>query len=592
MAIQPPRPGRLLRATFLTQWLILCLGIALVGGYVGYTLYDERMATDARERNRLLTQARVINENLAQQIAATDAALRNIIADLDGWRGPTGWSPDAPGRLRALERVMPGIRTFAVADADGIVKLSSRDELLNADVRGRQYFRTAAEHPNPSRLYVSPPFVTRLNVFAMTISRALTRADGSFAGLVIATLDPQYFRTLLKSVIYAPDMWTALAHGDGTQFVLIPEREGQSGKNLAQPGSFFFRHIASGQSENVQTGTVFATGEERMMATITVRPATLPMDSPLVVGVSRDLDTITASWRRTARNEGGGVALVALLSIVALATYQRRQYLNLRQIETAEEELRQHRRDLQAILDGLPSPISYWDRALRNRFGNHAYRQWLGVDPERMRGRHIREVIGEDLYRAAQPHIEGVLNGEAQVFEHIIPTPDGKDRRHALVHFVPDFRHGETVGFYALVSDITSIRDTETALQDSEARYRLLFNNCSDVITVHGADSAAAGAPEHFIEVNDVACRRLGYSRDELLALTPADIAGDRTDTIAALRQGGGTATSRRTLLAKDGRDIPVEISAHLLDVQGMTVVLSIARDLSGYRTIEAESGK
>ncbi|NJM11713.1 MAG: hypothetical protein HC889_07365 [Synechococcaceae cyanobacterium SM1_2_3] len=56
--------------------------------------------------------------------------------------------------------------------------------------------------------------------------------------MVTAALDPQYFVPLLDSVRYAPDMDTALIHGDGDIFMLMPDREGVIGKNVAQPGAF------------------------------------------------------------------------------------------------------------------------------------------------------------------------------------------------------------------------------------------------------------------------------------------------------------------------------------------------------------------
>jgi PAS domain-containing protein len=43
---------------------------------------------------------------------------------------------------------------------------------------------------------------------------------------------------------------------------------------------------------------------------------------------------------------------------------------------------------------------------LRNRFANHAYRDWFGIDPATIPGKHIREVIGEERYRLNLPYIE------------------------------------------------------------------------------------------------------------------------------------------------------------------------------------------
>jgi PAS domain S-box-containing protein len=173
----------------------------------------------------------------------------------------------------------------------------------------------------------------------------------------------------------------------------------------------------------------------------------------------------------------------------------------------AEDRLRQRERDLQSILDNMPAMIGYWDCNLRNRFGNHAYRTWFGIDANEMTGMHIREVIGEERYHLNLPYMERALHGEAQTFERTIDLPDGKTIRHSLAHYIPDIVNGEVMGFYAMVSDITSIKETEAALREnqerlrlSEERYRAVLQDQTEIISRFRADGT-------FVFVNDVYCR-------------------------------------------------------------------------------------
>src|ERR1035437_1473525 len=53
----------------------------------------------------------------------------------------------------------------------------------------------------------------------------------------------------------------------------------------------------------------------------------------------------------------------------------------------------------------------------------------------------------------------------------------------------------------------------------TEAEYRILFNNSSDAVVVFGLGED--GAPTNFMQVNDEACQRLGYTRAELRARVP-----------------------------------------------------------------------
>src|SRR3990172_827020 len=196
---------------------------------------------------------------------------------------------------------------------------------MGMNFSAREYFKVPRERLDPATLYVSPPFKTVLGVFLINGTRVATGSRGEFAGIVSAALDPEYFNVLLQSVLYAPDMWVSIAHGDGMGFLYMPLNERAAGIDLAKPGSFFSRHRDSGQAATVMTGTGYATGEELMMAIRTIRPANVPMDKPLVVGVGRDIAAIYAPWRKDALMDGGLYGAIALTAILGLTFSQRRQ---------------------------------------------------------------------------------------------------------------------------------------------------------------------------------------------------------------------------------------------------------------------------
>lgn len=162
------------------------------------------------------------------------------------------------------------------------------------------------------------------------------------------------------------------------------------------------------------------------------------------------------------------------------------------------------------ILNNLPALIGYWDRDLRNCFGNSAYLEWFGIDPDRMRGRHLREVIGEERFVLNLPYVEGVLAGRPQTFERMIPSPDGQVIRHALANYIPDEVDGVVVGFYVLVTDITPAITLRAALEASEQRYREIVEDQTEVICRFSPEG-------HFLFVNEVYCRLFGKKEAELL---------------------------------------------------------------------------
>jgi PAS domain S-box-containing protein len=143
---------------------------------------------------------------------------------------------------------------------------------------------------------------------------------------------------------------------------------------------------------------------------------------------------------------------------------------------------------IRAILNALPAMVGYWDRDLRNRMANDAYLEYFGMSPEEMRGLHIRDVLGPELFEINRPHLERALAGEPQLFDRELTTPSG-ERRYTQASYIPDAVDGVVRGIFVLVTDITARHRAEVALHASEERYRTLVEHLPrSAITLVGPD--------------------------------------------------------------------------------------------------------
>ncbi|MDY7077969.1 MAG: CHASE4 domain-containing protein [Chloroflexota bacterium] len=136
---------------------------------------------------------------------------------------------------------------------------------------------------------------------------------------------------------------------------------------------------------------------------------------------------------------------------------------------------------------------------------------------------------------------------------------------------------------------LAELEQSRSDLQESEERYRLLFHSGNDIILVSRMTNE--GLPDKLIEVNDVACRRLDYTRKELLRLSFLDIA-DPEDQGEFPALGKKLSTEKQVIfeaagIAKNGDRISVEVNAHLFDLSGQPAVLSIARDIAERKRAE-----
>ncbi len=137
-------------------------------------------------------------------------------------------------------------------------------------------------------------------------------------------------------------------------------------------------------------------------------------------------------------------------------------------LPTPTDELGVYRR----LVDHLPAMVAFWDAEGRNVVANHAYLEYFGWTPERLRGRHISELLGEELYAKNLPYITAALAGEEQLFDRTLVDTLGRTR-HTQAHYVPEVVHGEVHGFYVLVADVTARVEAQRELAEVQHLARL-----------------------------------------------------------------------------------------------------------------------
>jgi diguanylate cyclase (GGDEF)-like protein/PAS domain S-box-containing protein len=151
-------------------------------------------------------------------------------------------------------------------------------------------------------------------------------------------------------------------------------------------------------------------------------------------------------------------------------------------------ELESHVHFMRALIDAIPSPVYFKDREGRYSIRNRVWEELFGGGKD-WTGKTVRDMFDGDIATAHEEHDRALLDRPSSTtYEMLMPTADG-DKRQMLynkVSFVD--QRGDVAGLIGVITDVTRYKETERALEASEARFRVLTESSIDLISVIDAD--------------------------------------------------------------------------------------------------------
>jgi two-component system, sensor histidine kinase and response regulator len=136
----------------------------------------------------------------------------------------------------------------------------------------------------------------------------------------------------------------------------------------------------------------------------------------------------------------------------------------------------------------------------------------------------------------------------------------------------------------AIVQDISQRKRLEEALRESERRFRTFVDHATDAFFLQDDQLV-------IVDVNRQACLSLGYTRDELVGMTPLDFDPDVTP--AMLEEFGRRLDTGEMLVFEsrhrrnDGSVFPVEVRGRPFWEGGRRLTVALARDITVHKRAE-----
>ena len=130
------------------------------------------------------------------------------------------------------------------------------------------------------------------------------------------------------------------------------------------------------------------------------------------------------------------------------------------------------------------------------------------------------------------------------------------------------------------IIDITGIRQTEEALRESEIKHRALFEAIADTVFLIDQKSG------NILDVNPAASRQYGFDHNEFVQMNAVDVSAESEQTVRAIERPVSNIPLRYHH-RKDGSIFPVEITASTFELQGKTIIIATARDITERKRAE-----
>ena len=433
----------------------ICAALILLEGWRVWNARESELHDSAKDAANL---AQSIGQHAQDTITLADATLIGTVERLE----TEGTGPVQLARLETLLAAqaaqLPVLKGLFVYDESGdwiANSLSASGSLDNADRESMTYHRL---HPERGP-HIGPPVLSRSSgTWIIPVSRRFNHPDGSFGGVVLATVDMAYFQRFYDTFDIGRHGSIRLALRDGTLLVRRPATPATIGQDLS--GSEIFRDYLPNAASGVITVTSPIDGIVRLNAYRVLDAY------PLVAAAALSEEEILAPWWVDVREHVVGVALV----IGVLLWLGFRLVRQIGRIAAAERDAAAAGAHYRLLADHSTDLIIRVGPNWRPVYVSPAAEAMLGYRPEELLALGLRDLLHPDERARAVDHIRQVAAGTAEPFRVFrMRRKDGRDIWVEAAYWVVGVPRADDryIEYVAAVRDISQRKEAEARLFDA-----------------------------------------------------------------------------------------------------------------------------
>jgi PAS domain S-box-containing protein len=235
--------------------------------------------------------------------------------------------------------------------------------------------------------------------------------------------------------------------------------------------------------------------------------------------------------------------------------------------KVAEEALQTSEEKYRSMVENLHEVIYATDEKGTAMYMSPSVESLMGYTPEEILGRNFSEFIYADDLEFVLKSFRERMSNQLSASEYRVKTKSG-GLRWVRTFSRPIVQDGRFVGLQGVLSDITEYKETETALRESEKRYRDLLETMNEGFRVIDEKGFITYANEKLGEM-------LGYKVDEMIGRPATEFLKDQSKKVWAKefekRKKHESSRYEMTLIRKDGGRVPAIVSPRpIFDDNGM----------------------
>ena len=483
--------------------LLGALLVGLVWVALFYFLKNEHDSSERAAIQNSTNLAGAFEQHLSRSLGEIDGSLKAVRTlyardpdnfDLKNWL-------KASGGANAVAKI-------GVVDRDGRVKLGSGlPARTKADVRETEYFRAQANARADELMIGKPMLDPSIGKWSFELSRRIEDGNGSFNGVVVAFLDPEYLTRIYNSVNIGRSGYIRIIGLDGAVRATSGTSFSVFGKDLSkvqliekyqfEKAGWFYS--ASNFSDNVPRLTAY-----RKLN-----------NYPLFVTVGLSSEDIFSRFEAQ-KKSGYLIAAVLSLLIFGVTALSVRDQLSR---EAAKKHLEQANMLLNAALANMPHGICMFGADKKLVLANDLYSAMYGLDPQKIKpGTTLPEILDARIAAGSCP--EDAQKYIADRMDEAFRADEGyvvnklQDGRSLAISRRPMTDGGSV----AVHQDITAHLRAEQQLEETKQFLNSIIENIPIAVVVKDANT------RKFILVNRAFEAMLKVPRSEVLGKTVFEI--------------------------------------------------------------------